>query len=523
MNRLRNSSERKASWHKWVGLAVVPALVLALSLVAGALPRVHNSSGARFLTDVEKIVDSGNKEKLKLTHKLTSPIATVMAARLALAASVSPAASAQVVGLVHLCLLAALVYLFACLLVPWYAALLAVGLLLSHPLIVQGSLESVPSFVVLFYLCGPALLLGLGLSSRGAGRLVLCLLAGLVAGASIFAYHLGLWTAVLAVMAMFVTRPTDREPGVVVLPDLGLEFAAVLAGFVVAFLACKVGFAAETKSLADYLFFGFKAFHPPMQVAGIEYREVVDGGPPWWTAWYHLVVRMPPLLLLGLAGGLYLLAVNLFDDHARLLWLPASTFVTVLTVTTLCGSHRYQPGFDALMVAAPFVVLLASYGFWCLCRVITRKGAQAGVVELTGLSLLACLALGHQMSTDIRYAPYPAWYVNVLGGGTAQFAASNDMVLEPTLDEDGAAALASFDGKVVVAPWGTSIQRVLDRFSRESDTAPVRARNGGPFPVLVMASPSSALLDWYGQYCKDCRPVASLNVGSVAVWRLFEH
>jgi len=506
-------------------VAALAAVLLSVLLMIGgsAWKTVHNSTGARFLSSVEQELAEPEKTRdiVPFGKKEVSPLTSVLVLGASSLFEVSPSFAARLVGAVHLALLVLLLFLFCMLFVPWYFALLTTILFVLHPMACQGLFESVPYHSIMFYTLAPALLLGLAMSGRGLARFGLCLAAGLVAGLSVFAHHLGLWTALFAMMAMFLSETRDRSSGVVSLPPIGLEFLTTLLGFSVLFFLGKSLLGVTGKELSDFLFGPFRDFHVPIAVRGTVYREVLDGGPPMWTTAYLFVVRTPPLLLLGLAGGLFFAFRDLYNQRTGLLWLPGSSFLVLFTVATLSGSPLYMPGVNLLAMMSLFPAVMAGYALWALYRFVTRQGMRGGAFELAGMAVLSVFALGHQVYVDAVHMPYQSAYANVFGGGTGGFMMENDIFLEPTLDGEAAKAAIRNGPKVTVLPWGSRAQSVLDRFAWDSGVDRVQARNGGPFGALVFRHAASRHAALIRHYCNQWQAVASLNVDSVAVWQLF--
>jgi len=510
-------------------LTVVPAVAVTLGfLVMGHLvsgvTTIHSSASVRFF-DASRQPEP--KAGADFSKESLGPLAVRFVRWSAAIGSGDVTLVIRVMESVSLALLGLLLFLFLNRLVSWPWALAGPALWVTHPQVFQRALYSAPDFTRLLFLLGPALLMGLALSCRrSSGRVFLCLLCGLACGLGLFVHHLVLWTSLALLVALFLTHAkTAVRKGEVSLGPLGFEFLAAAAAMGVTFLVCRSLMSVESKQLLGFLFGPFRLFHEPFSVNGTTYREVADGGPPWWTTCYLLLVRTPPLLVVGALAG----AVAGWRARDRLLLVPLASAGTIFLVASLSGSPHYFPGENMLAALALPPVLLSCLalfrGFGSASREsgADRRRGLHGMKRAAGGALLVLLALGHHGFVNASHWPHQAAYANLLGGGTHGFLArGNDLFVEPTMDREAAALMISKagpSGKVVVVPWGRRAQSVVDRHLHQLDEGRVQARDGGPYPTYESVGFSRSSPPFY-HYCNESSAVASLTVDSYVLWML---
>lgn len=494
------------------GLAlVVFAATVGTALFISGSSRILTRTGVELLESVEaRAVLESDDASLDASP---SPLVVWVASAMVDSEEPDAAPAVRALDAVAIGLLATLAYLFASMLAGPFIALLAPLLLILQPQVLQRLMES-GAGVALAALLIPSLILGLALTrSAGWARLALCAGAGLVGGLAVFAHHLGLWATMAATLAIFLTVRPRLEEGQLALAPLGLELTAILVLFAVAAGGFYKLTGMEGKVALDYLFGQFKPFHPPFAVAGTMYREVVDGGPPWWTVFYLWLVRTPlPMWMLagvGLAGSL--------RGRVRLpslLWLPAGPALAILVVAVGSGSPLYSGALNLLAPLAILPALLGSAGvrrFW---------GDDEGPSWTRFVPLaMAILATAHLLWIDARHLPHPSAYANVVGGGSGgSLAGLNGLYVEPTLDETAAMELLSMGKKVVVSPWGRAAAPVLSRYARESGLPVPKVLPGGALPALLHAGGSDPAGKVLLRYCNGPDVAASLTVDSQMLW-----
>ncbi len=499
-------------------LVLVFGAALAATLVLRSDLRILSVTSTQLISQVEdRVGEPGQAVDLASSH---SPVVVWLAARMVGEAG-DALQALDVLDGISVGGLTVLVVLLASFLVGPFWGVLAAVLFLLHPQVQQRFMET-GTLINLASLLGPALLLGAALTrSRTSSRLVWCMVAGTLGGLAVFVHHLCLWTMVGATLGMFVAvRPRLRD-GVVNLPPLGLELAAVLLFFV----ASAAGFykltGMEGKAVVEYLFGPLKAFHPAMSVAGTIYREVVDGGPPLWTAGYLWLVRTPlSLWLLAGVGGTVVFA-TLGQETLRpglqqpaLLLVPGGALTALLIIASLAGSPLYSGTLNLLAPLALWPALLAALG----AATVVRQGGR----DARGKALLMCIALlpvFHLALVGARHFPHSASYASVLAGGSSgALAGGESLYLEPTLDEDAAEAVMRLGPKIVVAPEGILARPVLARFAQELGVAPPVLRPGGALPALILGGISSPDAASFLDYCNGSQVAASLTVDDQVLW-----
>ncbi len=506
-----------------IGLvAVVVALAgFAAFLVYSAEHRIYTTSGARFAATVEKVAGGAGTP---FSKDQLSPLSTASAALLAKAGDGDAVRAGRLLGASSFALLLMLLFLAASALVPWYFALSAPLLFALHPQVMQSMAETTPALTATLFLVGPAALLMWATWSQGWLRGSLCGLAGLGAGAGIFAHHLGLYIAVVALMGLAVSGRRKRPvPGLVSLSPVGLETITAMMAMMAAFIGATMLFGAKSKQLIDYLFGPLSAAHPPFALLGQTYTAGGDGGPPFWGTTVLIFVRTPPLLLVGALAGAAFALHNASTDRVEPLRLGLFTFAVLFVTASLSGSPLYLPGISLAPGMAWFVALLFAYGMFCLWRTVRNRLWDGRRGERILFAVLMAIPLLHQGYIAWSHAPYQASYANVLGGGTADFlAAGNDLFLEPAIDSVGAAEVSAVAGKVVVVPWGKRAQGMLDRYRRDVDRKQkLKAVDGGPHPTLTLYAPGSDYYRLMRRYCTSAEQVASLEIASFSIRQLF--
>jgi len=497
-------------------LAVFAATVSAALFYSGS-SRILNTTGVKLLDSAEK---RAAKEVENASLALSpSPLTSWLAAALLDGDEPEAGPVVRTLDALALGLLGTLVYLFASFLAGPFAALLAPLLLLLQPQIFQRLMEN-GAGIAMTLLLAPALVLGVALTRQNAlARIILCAMAGLLGGLAMFTHHLGLWTTIAATMAIFpAARPLIPKghsllaKGHVELAPLGLELAAILLFFLIAALGFyKISFM-EGKEVLSYLFGPFKSFHPPFAVAGTIYREVVDGGPPWWTTCYLWLLRTP--LSLWLLSGIGLAAS--LQGRVRLssmLWLPLGPILAILVVTAGAGSPLYTGSLNLLAPLGLISALLAT----AAVRSGESRGGPFWVQHLP--AGLAVLVVAHLVIVDARHLPHPSAYANLLGGGSGgALAGGNGLYVEPTIDESAAHELLALGRKVVVSPWDRGATPLLSRYAREWGMPAPKVRPGGALPALLHAGGSDHAGELLLDYCNGPDVAASLTIDNQMLW-----
>ncbi len=498
-----------------LALAVFGVSTAAALLYSGLSP-IHSDSGVRFLEQVEQRAE-GDGKKLSADH--ISPLAERLTAALVTAPETGAESAHRALSALFFGLLATLLFLAMGRLVPWPAALAGPLLLLLQPQLFQRLMESVPYGTMLFFLLAPSLLLMVALDARATwARLLLCGVAGSLAGAAVFAHHLGLWAAAGTMLGFFAAAGVRYRRGRVELAPVGFEFLLLFGGFLVAFVLGYKLTGGDKKAFLDYLFGPFHPFHAPFAVAGTVYREVTDGGPPLWTALYLLLVRTPlPVLVLAGVGLARAVARRGTLPTVRL-WLPAGPFLAVLVVAIGSGSPFYLPGVNLLAFLCLVPAMLASLALGTVGAELPTQSRLRWVPVA-----LAALVAGHLVWVDARHLPHPSSFANVIGGGTGGFLArGNDLYVEATLDRAAAEALLESGRKLSVVPWGGDSRRVLSRFAASLGHPRPSVRGGGALPTLVFRQHSAHWGRLLQDYCNGSRVAASLTVDGEVLWCLIE-
>lgn len=491
-------------------ILTVFAGTVGAALFYGSSAPILSRTGVDLLESIEERATAARTPSLAASQ---TPALVWIAAHFVDVEEPSAVPVVRVLDALSLGMLVALTYLFATFLMGPIAALFAPLLLLLQPQFLQRLMEVGAGFSVAALLV-PALLLGVALTrARWWARLALCGLAGLVGGVSVFAHHLGIWTTVGATLALFIAVRPSLKAGQLKLAPLGLELVALLICFGVAAVVMFKLTGMEGKEFIGYLFGPFKAFHPPLAVAGTVYREVVDGGPPLWTTAYLWVVRTP--LSLWVLAGLGLAAC--WRRRARLpdlLWLTAGPLAAILIVTAGAGSPLYS---GSLNLLAPLALLPALLGAAALAGAkspVTGPGWTRYVPAMIAATVVAHLAV-----VDARHLPHPSAYANVLGGGSGgSLAGGNGLYVEATLDESAALELLSLGKRVVVSPWDGAAAPVLARYARELGRPVPKVRSGGVFPALLHVANGDPAGGSLLHYCKGPGVAASLTIDHQVVW-----
>lgn len=503
-----------------VAIAVAAAGFAAFLVYSGE-QRIYTASGARFATAVEKVAGGA---KTPFSKDQLSPLSTASTALLAKAGDGDPLRAGRFLGASSFGLMLMLLFLTASALVPWYFALAAPLLFALHPQVVQPMAEITPALTATLLLVGPAALLMWAAWSRGWLRGALCVLAGLGAGAGVFAHHLGPYIAVVALMGLAVSGRRKRSPaGLVSLSPVGLETAATMAATIAAFVAATLLFGAKSKQLIDYLFGPLSAAHPPFALLGQTYTAGGDGGPPFWGTAALIFIRTPPLFLVGALAGAAFAVHNASTDRIEPLRTGLFAFAVLFVTSSLSGSPMYLSGISLAPGMAWFLALLFSYGMFCLWRTLRYRLWDGRRREWILFAVLMAVPLLHQGHIAWSHAPYQGAYANVLGGGTADFLAEgNDLFLEPAVDSAGAAELFAATRKAVVVPWGKRAQGLLDRYRRDAGLKRnLKAVDGGPHPTLMLYAPQSDYYRLLRRYCTSAEQLASLEIAYFSIRQLY--
>ncbi len=487
------------------------AATLGAVLFASDASRILNRSGLRILESVEERAAAEDGEHS--LGKSPSPFITWMAALFLAGDEPEAVPVVRALDALSLALLAVLLYLFSTLLVGPFSALLAPLLLLLQPQVFQCLAENTAG-LSLTALLAPALLLGLALTrSAPWARIALCALAGLAGGLALFTHHLGLWTTVAATLALFMAGRSRVRGGQFSLAPLGLELVTVLALFAIAAGSFYKLSSLEGKEVLDFLFGPFKPFHPPFAVAGTVYREVVDGGPPWWTTVYLWLVRTPLSLGVIAAFGVSF-ALRGRTRFPSLLWLPLGPLLAILVVTAGAGSPLYSGTLNLLAPLALAPALLATLLF------APSRGQEPGPTWPRFVQpSLAVVVVAHLALIAIHHFPHPSAYANFIGGGSgSSLSGRNGLYVQPTLDREAAQELLSRGKKVVLSPWGNGATPILKRYAKELGLPAPKVRPGGALPALLHAGGSDATGRLLLNYCKGPDVAASLTIDNQILW-----
>lgn len=489
---------------------------------------VHSLSGEQFLVSVEQARKGKTADVWK---KSGSPLAAKLVERFASGSSSSMVDTTRTLCVASIALLAVLIYLSSLALMPWYFALAPPLLFLLHPQVSAASMHTAPVGFVLLFLLGPPLLATTSAASRGGARIALIALAGGGAGLSIFAHHLGLWTSLATFI--FLVPALGRitlEQGRLELPPVAIELTTFLASLLASFVAAASLLAPHGKELPAFLLGPLKAAHPYISAASAGFKGAER--PAWWTTFFLLGVRTPPLLLLGGAGGVWFVSKNFHEQNVRVLWPSAGVFLALVILSILKGSPLYYPGLSLLSPLSLFPVLLAGFALTCVYRMVTRSGFRNRLPGAALATFLAVAALSSQAYTAGHLHPYPQAYANLFGSGTGGFLArGNSFFIEPTFDSKLARIAQKQGPKLVVSPWGSSSSPVIKRLVQLTPHwpwergGPVRAaapeaRNGGPFPLLLIRGAASGHTAILERYCNSGVEVASLRLESFPIWKV---
>ncbi len=430
--------------------------------------------------------------------------------------------------LVNAASLALLVLLFVLLMslwVPKWVALVAGLAWVVSPQVVGQSLMGTAGLASALFLLGPAMGLGLCLNVKGRlWKYAGVAIVGVGAGMGILAHPLGIWVGLSLLGTLFMTRSViSKEPGLVSLPAVGSEWLVLLGALLAGFAGAKMLIGMKGADLLAFLFGYLEGPHPPFAFLGEAYRGGQLGGPPWYTVWVLLLIRLPaPLLLAGLAGLVFLgVQIRKGSSGLRDGWPFWGAGLVLLLSATLLGSPVVPAGLNLLVPLTLVWVAMAAWGGWQFWNWLHK---DTGVWRLTGQVAMVVLAVAGPASgllASFTHATLPQAYANYLGLGTQTFLAyGNDPVGEMAIPAEVRRLLAEDKPKeFVVFPGPKTAQRLL---SADETTQKLKVREGGALPVLLGISASSPAAEMAQGLFQDKTPSWGVYVQDWPLWVLYK-
>lgn len=383
---------------------------------------------------------------------------------------------------------------------PWWLTLASGGAWLCAPVVVGQMTMGTPGMVSLLFLLGPAIGLTLALSRGHLWVRLACVgVAGIAAGAGVFAHPLALWVSLSLLLTLFAAfrRKHDGEAGgLLELPPLGGEMLTLLGGLLAGFVVTKMLLRMNGGDLLAYLFGFLEGPHPPFGFLGEMYRGGEMGGPPWYApAWLFLVRQPLPVVATGLLGAGFLWATARKGDPELSGGWPfwGATLVIAMSAS-LMGSPVVPAGLNLLVVFSPAWAALAAWG---LLQMWTRFSPEARCWWYAGRVVLVLAALGMPIGgclAALSAHPIPSAYASFLGLGTKYFLAQgNDPVGELAVPKPVLQALVETKQREMVGhPDAKGLSRLVGLLPGEPK---LKIREGGPFPLFRVFAPASPRMD----------------------------